>query len=265
LIITRARGRTTDGETHASSRSSWNLGLHHRDEAKLCNARHDEHRAADEHGDGREHLHADKVARVEVEEGAADGGAYEHAEAAEAEAHADARSDIAEVRGERDERGRLQRGERAGEEAVEDREGDEGAGAVHCSPRDEERAAHEGTRDDGVKCACAVRKRGGCETAEERGGVEDGHEVEGERRARAGLGEREGCDIEEGVVEADEAEADPQCAEDEGRLTKRRDVEEFAARRRQDALAREDIGDDERDENDETDHASRPTKADPRL
>lgn len=140
------------------------------------------------------------MARLEVEEGAADGGADEHANARDAEAHADARADLAEVWGERDEGARGQRDERAGEEAVEDRKDDEGPGAAHGGPCDEERATQKRDGDECVEGAYVVRERGGCEAAEKGGGVEDGHEVEGECRACVGLGQRKGRDVEEGVV-----------------------------------------------------------------
>jgi hypothetical protein len=49
-----------------------NLNLDHQDESGFCHARHDEHRARKQQGDGAEHLHAHIMARMEVEQRASD-------------------------------------------------------------------------------------------------------------------------------------------------------------------------------------------------
>ena len=68
---------------------------------------------------------------------------------------------------------------------------------MHGDSREDEYAAYLGTRDDRVERAYAVREGGRCEY---RGGVDDRHEIEGERRTRASLREREGHEEEEVVT-----------------------------------------------------------------
>ena len=59
------------------------------------------------------------MTRVEVEEGAGNGGPNEQADSGNAEAHTEAGADLAQVSRERGVRARGQRDERAGEEAVQ--------------------------------------------------------------------------------------------------------------------------------------------------
>lgn len=73
-------------------------------------------------------------------------------------------------------------------------------------PCKSEDGAGEGSRDERVERADAICERVGNETAKDGPGVEDGHEVERKRPAGTGLEEGIGRDVEEGGVDAQEAE-----------------------------------------------------------
>ena len=79
---------------------------------------------------------------------------------------------------------------------------------MHGDPREDEHVANEGAWDDRVECAYAVRERSRCEAPDYEAALTIG-EIEGERRARAGLSESEGSNIKEGTVEANETEIEP--------------------------------------------------------
>ena len=94
-----------------------------------------------------------------------------------------------------------------------------------------------------------------CERGRCKNGSVDGHEIEDERRALADLGEGERCDVEEGDVEPKQSPSEQKTkgASRSAKMSK-------SSRRVADTklLAHDDIGDDERNESEKSDHASGP-------
>ena len=107
--------------------------------------------------------------------------------------------------------------------------------------------AIHGARGIRVERAYATCERRGARCPNTEAGVDDGHKIKGKHRNRAGLGER-GGDTEEGV-EAGETKTVPHVQKTKGSLM----------------LARDYIGNDERNECDKSDNASGPAEANPRL
>jgi len=107
---------------------------------------------------------------------------------------------------------------RAGREAVEGCEEDDGDVASRGEPEAEDEDAGEETHEDhGIEAAYAIRDPAGKGTSEDRDGVQDGEHVGGEAHAHAvGLGVED--DVVEGEEDAEEEEEGCEDDEEEGEL-----------------------------------------------
>lgn len=74
-----------------------------------------------------------------------------------------------------------------------------------------------------------------------------------------------GGDVKERDEESHETEEKACSAEHEGSFTKGRDVKKFSACRGKDALAHDEVGDDECEQGNKSDNPSCPSKADPGM
>lgn len=189
----------------------------------------------------REKLRAQKPARV-LQDGAGRRRADQQPQRAEAKAHAHTGADGAEVGGEPDEGDGGQANEAAGEEAIQQRKDDVSRRGVDADPGEGEGSGGEAGGDEDVERAGGVGDEVGEDAARDGGGVEDGQEVEGEVDWD-GVVEGGGLHVEDGAVEADEADGEGDAEEEVGGFAEGGEVEEGAAFLGEDARFHDQDGD----------------------
>lgn len=148
------------------------------------------------------------------------------------EGHTETRAHVALVGREPHKRGRLQREERAREEAVHDRDRDQAALAVRRGEAERSDGHDEDGGADHVEDAGVGHDKIRHDAADDGGAVEDGEEVEGDVRGGEGVAESVGLHVDVGGIHAEEEEAAGAEEEEEGRVAEDGAVDPGAAGRR---------------------------------
>lgn len=159
---------------------------------------------ADEQRHARERLRAPVPAPAAAHQRAVDGRAHEGREAVDGEDHAHAGPRPAQVRRQAAEPGREEALDAAARDPVEHGPGVEAAGVGDAHPRERARAGDHRRRDEQVDGAVAVREVVGHQASDDADAVQEEEEVEGVRVRHADDVAREGGQVVEGKVDAQE-------------------------------------------------------------